>query len=765
MNRSFRPGRPTVNRIIPLVFALFAFGCIKRTGPVATGPDKKSNSSSAALEEKNQRIASLPRTDLIGKAWEKAFTLDGEEAAKVKTSMVPVEGMPFAEAMRIELTEEATHEWAVQLLAKIAAPVEANDAILSTFFLRTETAQPCGMGETQFVFELAQGPYTKSITYPVQGSAEWSKVQIRFASAADYAAGEAQMIFRLGYDRQVIQLGGVKVENFAKSVGLGKLPATMTIDRRRERENLAVMKSAQATQKPIQEGGDLLFEIKPAQVIRSISPYVYGINSQPDDNIGVPVRRAGGNRQTAYNWEIDATNAGSDYIHSSDLWACTSLGFQNCELPGQQYLQFARGNKASNTDSLVVIPIQEWVVADRDGGVSKEETAPSKRWIRSLAKKPGSFSLTPDLEDGVVYQDELVNFLVQKLGRAADGGIKFYALDNEPALWPSTHPRVHPEKARYEEVISRSEAVAEAITRVDPTAFVIGGTMFGWSEFMSLSDAVDARAHNAKYGKDGTYIDYFLASMKALEAKHKRRLVHGLDIHWYPEAKGYKRITENDTRPKTIAARLQAPRSLWDPSYAEKSWIASQWGRPIRLIPWMLERIEERYAGTKLIMTEYDYGAGDHISGGLAQADVLGIFGREGMYMANYWGNSPANTALPPYIKAAFQMFRNYDGKHGTYGDTAVAANPADQDKASIYAATDSKRPGLMTILVINKEQQTSFNGKLDIKGGNYSKAQVFTMDSRKAEVRAVGSVDIKNNKIEYRLPPLTATLFVCQGK
>ena len=119
--------------------------------------------------------------------------------------------------------------------------------------------------------------------------------------------------------------------------------------------------------------------------------------------------------------------------------------------------------------------------------------------------------------------------------------------------------------------------------------------------------------------------------------------MHVLDVHWYPEARGTKRITEKDTSPKTVAARLQAPRSLWDPTYTEKSWITGTWGKPIRLIPWLLERIAERYPGTKLAMTEYNFGAGDHISGGLAQADVLGIFGREGLYLGNYWGDGPGN--------------------------------------------------------------------------------------------------------------------------
>src|SRR6185295_18489356 len=119
-----------------------------------------------------------------------------------------------------------------------------------------------------------------------------------------------------------------------------------------------------------------------------------------------------------------------------------------------------------------------------------------------------------------------------------------------PALWPSTHPRVHPEKTRYQEMITRTEATALAVTKLDPAALVLGAVAYGWSEFQSLQDAPDAAEHNAKYG---SYLDYFLASMKDLEAEHHRRLVHVLDIHWYPEARGTKRITDNDTSPKTIA--------------------------------------------------------------------------------------------------------------------------------------------------------------------------------------------------------------------
>ena len=221
-----------------------------------------------------------------------------------------------------------------------------------------------------------------------------------------------------------------------------------------------------------------------------------------------------------------------------------------------------------------------------------------------------------------------------------------------------------------------------------------------------------------------------------------------------------------DTSPKTVEARLQAPRSLWDPTYVEKSWIAAELGgKPIRLIPWLEEKIAARYPGTKLTMTEYNFGVGDHISGGLAQADALGIFGREGLYLATYWGDGAGNGQLPSYIKAAFQIFRNYDGKGGVFGDTAVVATPASQEKASVFAATDAKHPDRLTILVINKEQRTAFNGKVDVKGVKNAKVAVYGFDATSSTVRALGNTEIKDGVLNYRLLPLSATLFVCTGR
>ncbi len=514
---------------------------------------------------------------------------------------------------------------------------------------------------------------------------------------------------------------------------------------------LALTSSAFAT--------EVNFLVMPEEVAGPISPYVYGINDKDPGDTHATVRRLGGNRMTGYNWENNASNAGSDWHQTSDDWMCAqNLHYSDCDQPGAMVKHFVEDSRKAGMDSLITVPLAGYVAADKAGEVTEAETAPSKRWVKVSYHKKKPFTLAPDLKDGVVYEDEFVHFLVSNFKTAGEGGVKFYDLDNEPALWPSTHPRIHPQKTSYWEMVNRTEAAAENIHRVDPTATVFGGVCYGWKEFLDLQDAPDSADLNKTFG---TYLDFYLAQMRSLEHRYHHRLVQVLDLHWYPEAQGGgKRVTEGDTSPDAVEARLQAPRSLWDPGYVEKSWITqySTQGKPLRLIPWLKEKIDKDYPGTRLAFSEYDYGAGNHVSGGLAQADVLGIFGKYGVFMANYWGD------LKPYNQAAFKLYRNYDGKGGSFGDTCVSAATEDVAKTSIYAATDSKTPGALWMIVLNKDPQSSVQGKFSFKGKEtYGAYEAYAFDAQSPEIRLVKKGVLDKDRFDYSLPPLSATIFVCK--
>lgn len=426
---------------------------------------------------------------------------------------------------------------------------------------------------------------------------------------------------------------------------------------------------------------------------RPISPFIYGSN-QPNwqrHEAIFTLARWGGNRATTYNWETNASNAGADWHHQNDGYLSTS------DVPGEPVRLFVAEAHAAGAAVIVTVPILGYVAADKqgDGDVVKTPDYLHKRFVVSQSRKRLRLG-QPDLHDAGVYQDEFVNWLETTFPESRRDPIRtiFYALDNEPELWSTTHARVHPDKTRYDEIVRLNVEYAAAIKSVASNALVFGPVSYGWHGFCTLQDAPDAQR--------GDFLDFYLQQMHEADRKSGQRLLDVLDVHWYPEARGGPvRITADDADRAVSDARVQAPRSLWDPNYVEDSWITKDSTRgPIQLLPRLHQKIDKYYRGTRLAITEYYYGGGDDISGALAQADALGIFGREGLFAAALWHMGKTDDR---FIRAAFAMFRNYDGRGGAFGDVSLAAKTNDVENTSVYASVDGKHR--VIIVAINKSR------------------------------------------------------------
>lgn len=427
-----------------------------------------------------------------------------------------------------------------------------------------------------------------------------------------------------------------------------------------------------------------------------ISPYIYGVN-HPDwakMGRGFTVVRQGGNRMTAYNWETNASNAGSDWHHQND----NHLGESN--EPGWTARTFMDDAQKNGAAVILTVPTAGYVSADKngDGDVNKTPDYLNKRFHVSKAKKNAPFAFPPDTKDKVVFQDEFVAWIEKVKSTSTP---VWFSLDNEPDLWGHTHQRIWPKNPTYAQIIANNIEFANGIKSAAPRALVFGPANYGWMGFRTFQDAPDAK------GRD--FLDVYLSAMKNAEKKAGKRLVDVLDIHWYPEAQGGGiRICFGDgkaDKPETQAARIQAPRSLWDPTYVEDSWITkSIGGKPIALLPGVLGQIQKQYPGTKLAITEYNYGGANHISGAIAQADVLGIFGRYGIFAATNWGINANNKAE----MAGFRTFTNFDGKGAKFGDLGLAVSGESAEANSVYAAMDSRDKSRMIIILINKKKHVS---------------------------------------------------------
>lgn len=482
---------------------------------------------------------------------------------------------------------------------------------------------------------------------------------------------------------------------------------------------------------------------------RPISPYIYGEN-HPDWSKGrrMTLGRLGGNRWTAYNWENNASNAGSDWYHQNDGY----LG--GGETPGEAVRGPVAAAQAASAAMIVTVPMAGYVAADKGpgGDVAQTPNYLTTRFRQTLPRKNAAFSLAPDLTDGFVYQDEFVSFMRAKFPTAA--GRIFYSLDNEPDLWADTHPRIHPAKARYDELTAKSRDTAAAIKAVSPESLVFGPVSYGWNGYTTLQDAPDAA------GRD--FVEHFLDAMRQAELAAGRRLVDVLDLHWYPEAQSSTgvRVTADDASDAVAAARVQAPRSLWDPSYTETSWI-TQWSTngPIRLLPRMQGKIAAKYPGTRLALTEYYYGGGGHISGGIAQADALGVFGREGLFAAALW---PLGATDQRFIYGAFAMFRNFDGAGGAFGDTSLAAATTDVAKTSVYASRDAAAPSRLVIVAINKTAGALSTDLAIANAPALAQADVYQLTAASATPQRVGTLTLgSGNALRYTLPAMSVTTLV----
>jgi hypothetical protein len=106
------------------------------------------------------------------------------------------------------------------------------------------------------------------------------------------------------------------------------------------------------------------------------------------------------------------------------------------------------------------------------------------------------------------------------------------------------------------------------------------------------------------------------------------------------------------------------------------------------------------YLGTKLAITEYNWGGLEHINGALTQADILGIFGREGLDLGTLWSPPNSTTQVPGLM--AFEIYRNYDGKNSMFGDMALASLSPEQSQLAVYGSLRTA-DNAVTVVVINK--------------------------------------------------------------
>ena len=531
---------------------------------------------------------------------------------------------------------------------------------------------------------------------------------------------------------------------------------------------------------PVVAPGGVTLTVRPTARF-PISRFIYGANFITDDGApstgrwpwfgaevprGLTLNRIGGNRLSAYNWRNNYSHAGLDFQFQNDQLLDPST------IAGEAIRRRVASTMERGAATLVTIPMLPFLAGDAEGKPldTLSSTHAARMAAHFVPNRPARGAGDPA---NAVYQDDFVRWLHTAFPTAATDSTRalFYSLDNEPDIWYETHRAIMSDtlgkrrKETYDGFTNTSIAFARAVKGAQPSALVFGPATATYTGVGSLGRYPDA---DPVHGK-APFFEFYLDRMRAEEVSSGKRVLDVLDMHWYAEAFTRGGPITNDYAPQdeeTIQKRLQAPRSLWDSTYNEGSWVSGYTKGPIALLPRLRRMIARHYPGTKIAITEYYYGRSGDISGGLAQADVLGIFGREGVFaatlwpQANVWWWKGIGADAYRYAFGAFRLFRDYDGAGGAFGDTGLLAASSDASQASIYASR--RADGHIVLVVINKTNAPLRAAIPMATGPQPISAQVFTMrDGAPVPVRGADLAVTAGRALEFAMPAYSASTIV----
>jgi len=499
-------------------------------------------------------------------------------------------------------------------------------------------------------------------------------------------------------------------------------PASATITVTSNADSVATATANITLSAPATAAGPSL-TVDTSAIARPINPLIYGMNfaAAQQPLVTVPVDRWGGDGTSRYNYLLDVSNIAADYFFET-------LPNTNTAYPDvSQFNTQVEQDEQYKSTTLATVPLIGWTtIRQKDCGFSVTKYGAQQQvdpyWtdcgngvLVSGANITGNDPADTSKTIDQTFVSGWVNYLVKKFGAAGSGGIAIYQLDNEPEYWDSVHRDVHPAHMTYDELTTKSLAYAQAVKTADPGALISGPVISGWDNyFYSAADLYSGWSTGPCYCYNGNPVDrlahgnipllaYYLQQFSQAEATGGVRLLDYLDLHTYYAAANAAFNPAGDTALQ--AARLNSTRVFWDPTYTDPAYTdpnitANAPAYPPQLIPLMRTLVTQNYPGTMLAATEYNWGGQESINGAIAQAEILALFGREGIDMGTLWGPPDPVKQLPGLV--AFEIFQSYDGAGSTFGDGSLAASSADQSKLAIYAA-ERTSDHMLTVLVLNK--------------------------------------------------------------
>ena len=520
-----------------------------------------------------------------------------------------------------------------------------------------------------------------------------------------------------------------------------------------------------------------------------ISRLVYGANYASSTLLswGVGVNRNGGDAQSNWNWQLDATNSGADwYFLSNPQSDAYPDGSTNDLLMDATFA--ARSTYVTQVSAIGWVTAtrqKEWSFSVAHYGAQKSNECIGDGGSVYCAADAGNGVLT----DGTVlsnnrtwYQpyspSDAVSFVAHMRQRASpavfDPSI-IVQLDNEPDIWHETHRDCHPAALTYDELWSYTLNYSLALKAAYPGIAVAGPIWCCWcAYFWSAKDGCGGGEDMAAH--DNMFITpWLLQKMNDYYLATGVQLLQYLDIHYYPN------VPSDESTQANQQQFTDQVRSFYDPTYPDPGWIgaagcgASCNGPYVHLIPRFQQWIAQ-YAPNltlSLAISEYSFGTDSMFSPMLANAEVLAVMGAHNVAYSSRW-TSPTDGSL---AENAFRLYLNYDGSGGqVMGDSVpTSSSTATAFSLTAYSVYNSTSRTLFLLLfnlafaadsavsvTISSASLASGAASLTASVWQMSAASTALTQQTGVTVTSGGSAGLSLSG--YSVPARSATLLVMSG-
>jgi hypothetical protein len=500
---------------------------------------------------------------------------------------------------------------------------------------------------------------------------------------------------------------------------------------------------------PAPLGGDVLAitaKVDLSSPGTAVSPYIYGVShgdAEVEHEMGVTLRRQGGNTSSGYDWRTGFGSLGHDWyfqnrkiidgVHPQENWWVT-MHRENKKFGMKSFftmpMEWVAKDDTSNGFPKTLYPECDEFAPDRPeacNGKLKEKNAEGKPIELRCGKHPTQNGKHVGLE----YNVELVKYCIKDagFGRADQGGIDIIALDNEPMLYRETHRDLICKGFGYDEYWDRTKKYAELIRQADPSVKIAGPALWGWTAYIHSSGDLEYREKNGlgwsdtnkfpDYAKYGPFARDFMRRLVDYKKQTGKDLVDIFVFHGYPMTPKLdwgNQAAFAKPSPELQEFRVRDVRKFWDESYRDPdTWMGKEaWANGnVAYVPLMRRWMKEVGFTAPIAIGEYDYsgpGGGEEISAAVAQAESFAAFARTEAAYAVYWSDPRKHG--PVYF--AFKMYRNPDGNRTAVGDRFVVGEVSNYDDVSVYAFKDEKKK-VASLILLNKRAQKGANLTIDL--------------------------------------------------